>query len=347
MINVGLVGDLVGQSWASPSFQLRLLLPWLPSPELRLIPLNLPGVDGPRMLRECDLLVFQRLSFAEPSGREMLSGAASMSIPTVLDIDDDFFALATLSEHEQGSEAAERVSILQGCLPSFACIWASTSTLAAALGHRGFQARVRPTLPPEGVVRTPGGTAHEIPEVLYFGTTTHLSDWEMVEGELSALVHEGALRVTCVGITTEHRRLKDGTRFISTEGGVVTRYPAFLDWVARSGPFDIGIAPLRQNDLNAAKSSLKVFEYAQMGLIPVASDTPGYSFLGDIGFERSLVRGAAENWRISLERFAEMKLAERHEYRAEIVRELQARARALMSEMLLDDLVDLQRLTGH
>lgn len=343
-IRVGVWTDRVGGSWESPSSVLRLLHPWHSSSAIRLVSLN--ASTDPKLLGSyaLDAIIFQRLAPSTHAAAQTLKCAVSMGIPAFLDIDDDFAAVGRDPSHEQASEAAmawERVTAL---FPLFDRIWVSTQPLANSLSGMNVSVRVRPTLPPARTCSSQRkGPRKSGPlSVLYFGTTTHRDDWCSVEQVLAEYCKRGALQVTLVGITDAPPG-SVGMRAIDPDGRVASRYFAFMDWLGRVNQYDVGIAPLQPTPVNLSKSALKVFEYGQLGVLPVASDFGPYGVLEALGHKDLLVASSPSAWRDAVERILRTRPRELAERAQAVARDLEAFARAARASLLAEDLTDLTR----
>lgn len=58
-------------------------------------------------------------------------------------------------------------------------------------------------------------------------------------------------------------------------------YPRFMSWIKNNIDWDIGIAPLQNNNINNSKSEIKYLEYSSWGLAGVYSDVGPYSRVVD------------------------------------------------------------------
>lgn len=86
-----------------------------------------------------------------------------------------------------------------------------------------------------------------------------------------------------------------------------TSYSKFARWLMTKGPFDIGLAPLRDMPSNRAKSDIDFLNYSALGLLSVVSDRPPYSnaikdrglavVCPDDGWARSLAEVFESPWR--------------------------------------------------
>jgi glycosyltransferase involved in cell wall biosynthesis len=77
----------------------------------------------------------------------------------------------------------------------------------------------------------------------------------------------------------------------------VRRYPQFVPWLLQRRAYHGGIAPLRTHPFNAAKSDVKVLDYAALGLGCLCSRGPAYDPL----IARGLALGTAnDSWQAAL-----------------------------------------------
>ena len=72
-----------------------------------------------------------------------------------------------------------------------------------------------------------------------------------------------------------------------------------LDYPKLFPPIDIGIVPLNDLPFNHAKSFIKGLEYAAAGVPFIASNSPEYKYLADLGVGR--VASNREEWLYHLE----------------------------------------------
>src|SRR5262249_49077985 len=65
-------------------------------------------------------------------------------------------------------------------------------------------------------------------------------------------------------------------RRVSPLSDIGSTYPAFIHWLQSLPPYDIGLAPLVDNEFNRAKSPIKYLDYAALGMAVVCSDLEPY-----------------------------------------------------------------------
>lgn len=333
-VNVALFADQVGGQWPSPSTQLRFLLPWRNDVCL-LDGETLRDLSIEALTSTVDVAVFQRLEIASAANQSIARHLVKADIPIILDLDDDFLALADLSDHEaQLMSASAQERFLAGLAMSDA-IWTASASMTERYKEFGSELTIRETLPPP--LPKAGPANAERLKVLYFGTQTHHRDWALVEDVIAELVAENLIHCTLIGVNPAF--VPPGVRNVQVEPRAISRYVSFMRFVAQQGPFDVGIAPLRPDVFSRGKSSLKLFEYLELGLLPVGSPVGPYEWLKDV--DPHLAPSSSREWRQSLLRIIAQTPQQREEARlqVEIAVGLKERRRIQIIE-------DVRRLRG-
>jgi glycosyltransferase involved in cell wall biosynthesis len=114
--------------------------------------------------------------------------------------------------------------------------------------------------------------------ILCMGTTTHERDFAMIQPALSRLKAEYDDRVVIdiIGMTGRSD-LPPGLNRIGPPTNAMRSYPGFVNWLTSAEPqWHIGLAPLLDTPFNLCKSPIKAMDYAALGLVVLASDTPVY-----------------------------------------------------------------------
>jgi glycosyltransferase involved in cell wall biosynthesis len=158
-------------------------------------------------------------------------------------------------------------------------VWVSTRPLAATLAtlqdnvrvvengldERLWAALPRATPPRQGPLR-----------ILFMGTATHDADFAIVEPALAEIktVFGEHVSVDLLGVSSRSD-LPDWVHRVGMPVNATYSYPGFVNWITERH-WDIGIAPLADTAFNRCKSSLKVLDYAAMGLPVLASDRDVY-----------------------------------------------------------------------
>jgi glycosyltransferase involved in cell wall biosynthesis len=121
--------------------------------------------------------------------------------------------------------------------------------------------------------------------LLFFGTRTHSKDLALLRPAIEALRREAGLDVTLFVISGEpkdeggdpqgerqgwYKRLKPRRKD--------REYPRFVRWLKEhASDFDVGVAPLVDDEFNRSKSDIKFLDYSALGLPGVYSDVPAFA----------------------------------------------------------------------
>ncbi len=114
--------------------------------------------------------------------------------------------------------------------------------------------------------------------ILCMGTTTHDRDFALIEPALTRLKaeYDDRIIIDIVGMTTGDE-LAPGLNRIGLPPNARRSYPGFVHWLTSADPpWHIGLAPLLDTPFNLCKSPIKAMDYAAMGMVVLASDTPVY-----------------------------------------------------------------------
>ncbi|MFM7454467.1 MAG: hypothetical protein ACKO1V_10985 [Cyanobium sp.] len=289
MLRVGVLAQAPGGPLTSSAW-IRLLLPLRRLEQqggCELVPLEpaTPG-DAPALaLAGLDRLIVQRAACPTLAQAEALVQACRQrSLPLILDLDDALFALP--AEHPERERYAPALPALEHLLAAADLRVFSTVTLASQCESFGPQAVLPNGLDAEawaGPARFPRAEAEGPLQMLYMGSRTHDADLALILPELDALAARDshAFRLTLVGGVSQplHRPWLH-TLEVPLDA---RRYPRFVRWLRRLPRHDLGLAPLVANPFNAAKSDVKLLDYAALGLPALCSPGPAYQDLLDAG----------------------------------------------------------------
>jgi GT2 family glycosyltransferase/glycosyltransferase involved in cell wall biosynthesis len=251
-----------------------------------------------------DLVIIQRTAVASVADADaFVARLAENRSRFVLDIDDALLLIEPKDEH--GQRYADRHTIMERLLAQADAAWFSTPLVAHMYSHNGQYQEVlpntldldlwQPISPVIGSKRPPGQHL----QFLFMGTFTHRDGLELLLPALDrvhAAGHEFELNVVGIAADVPSR---PWMRNIPIPGGL-NRYPDFVSWLRQQGPFDVGLAPLRDDPFNRAKSDLKFLDYTALGLLTVASDVaPFHGPHADAG-RLVLVENSTEAWEQTL-----------------------------------------------
>ncbi|MBT1605223.1 hypothetical protein [Curtobacterium flaccumfaciens] len=235
-----------------------------------------------------------------------LETAARRGIRVVAEVDDDFFTVSGRARLARAEYDPDRLASIDALVRGADTVIVSTPELAEVVRPVARHVVVVPNALDPGLW-TSGATDDDDERpagehrVLYMGTLTHAADLELLRDVFADLATADGtpIRLEVIGVTEDgdagwFRRLEvpDG------------HYPAFSRWlVAHRARWRAGVAPLRDEEFNRAKSDLKFLEYTALGLPAVVSDRPSYAVAerygavgvpDDVDAWRAAVRAAVE-----------------------------------------------------
>ncbi|MBT1678032.1 hypothetical protein [Curtobacterium aurantiacum] len=254
-------------------------------------------VDGTDTTPYAALLV-QRDILPRNSVQPFLSAAAARGIRVVAEVDDDFFTASGRARLARAEYDPDRLASIDALVRGADTVVVSTPELADVVRPVARDVVVVPNaLDPEIWTAGPTADDDERPEgehrVLYMGTLTHAADLELLRDVFADLATADGtpIRLEVIGVTEEGGA--DWFRRVEVPDG---HYPAFSRWlVAHRGRWSAGVAPLRDEEFNRAKSDLKFLEYTALGLPAVVSDRPSYAVARSHG--AVAVPDAVDAWR--------------------------------------------------
>lgn len=136
----------------------------------------------------------------------------------------------------------------------------------------------------------------------WMGGGTHEEDLEIVKDVVFELLSEHK-NISFHFLHGVPRFFRDVPRIKADLGfKAVDKYP---QWVMKAG-FDIGIAPLEDNNFNRGKSNLRWLEYSAMGIPTVASPLPHFVESIRVG-ETGLIAKTHDEWKYNLKKLIEDK----------------------------------------
>lgn len=112
----------------------------------------------------------------------------------------------------------------------------------------------------------------------YMGSFTHENDINLVKNVVEEVKKYFSTKSIEVSFEIIGGTGKDISGFKSIEipkGNNL--YPNFVKWLKHIVDWDIGLAPLENNNINSSKSEIKYLEYSALGLVGIYSDIGAYS----------------------------------------------------------------------
>lgn len=256
----------------------------------------------------CDVLVVQR--YTHMSHLEIVKWAQNLGKPVIGENDDNYIDIPKWnSGHDY---YAQRKEIIEACLKQFDHLCVTTKALRDYyFAYNPKITIIRNALDFELIDASPRLPRFEVYNargqlltmdqytnmrngrkmIAWGGSPTHEKDLEMIVGDLKQLsVREPDIVFGFVGYC--HRMIVDvmpADRIFLYGLVPVTQYYSLY----KSMDFQVGLAPVVDNEFNRGKSSLKILEYAAVNVFPVASDSVTYQDAIHRGF---LARNGTKDW---------------------------------------------------
>lgn len=228
----------------------------------------------------------------------------------VYDIDDDIFCIPEENPAHKAYGRGELMAAVE-CMKLADVVTTSTSVIRERLLRllSGGNVVVIPNSidPDDGWLPTPlTGSPDKWKRIFWQGSSTHDLDWkECFEAVETVMKKRTDVRLVLLGFlpTEVKKRLSD---------------PAWKDRVEYLGPMDpeayfrlikhiraeVGLAPVKKNSFNEAKSSIKWIENSMIGMPTVASDVRAYSDVVEHG-ENAFLCSTPEEWLDAIEKCLE------------------------------------------
>jgi glycosyltransferase involved in cell wall biosynthesis len=245
---------------------------------------------------------------------------AGSSAALVYEIDDDVFSI--LPENKLAYADYQRAEVREGteaCIARADLVTVTTEPLAEVMRRYNANVAVLPNHVPDWVFDLPQ-PSHQRLSIGWAGGASHTRNIDSVATPVRRFLKRSGWVLRLVG--TDYRDQLGGAEFTPWTD-IVQQPEAYYSALN----FDIGIAPLRDNQFNRCKSPLRLLEYAARGIPVVASDVAPYREFIEDGVTGFLVRHEHE-W---LKRLSE--LAADEDLRTKVGRAAQEKARAwAMSE---------------
>ncbi|HSU04622.1 MAG TPA: glycosyltransferase [Acetobacteraceae bacterium] len=224
-----------------------------------------------------DIIATHRHAIAG-SAVALLAHCREHGIALVYDLDDDL--LDVPRGHPEARQLRPLARDVERMLRGASTVWASTPALRQRIARLRDNARVVPNGLDERLWADPPATrlGRQGPvRILFMGTLTHDDDFALVEPALARLHDDfpGRVSFDMIGVSAR-QKLPDWVNRVPLSISGNLSYPGFVNWLIQQPGWDIGIAPLAGTAFNAAKSAIKVMDYAALGLAVLASNVPAY-----------------------------------------------------------------------
>jgi len=237
-------------------------------------------------IKNSDVVVFQREFPANLSNYlAVMSQAANLGKPVVMDLDDDLLALPIHHpDRVKLNYAKAQIPILTGMLQATA-LTVTTPYLADLLRKYNSNIFILPNFLDDSLWQFNAPQIEPVEDkirIFYMGTVTHVPDLEMLKPAFRALAmkYPGRLEFMFYGANLEFAESIPAT--ITNCQSETFVYADYVK-VALSQKANIAIAPVEDIPYNHCKSSIKFFEYSAMGLPGVYSRVTPYALVVEDG----------------------------------------------------------------
>ena len=258
-----------------------------------------------------DLVLWNRGAVITGSGLAMIAEAGRLGAALVYDLDDNLLAM---DEHPERDAYAAVIDAVRSSITLADVTWCSTRPLVEVINAAGGNAQWMPNALDADLWRAAPGAALSLPatgtvRLLYMGTRTHDDDFRLLDAALQQVwaKRPRAFSLTLVGVNAADAGSRPWMEGQSPPAQVGASYPAFVHWFSRLRGFHAGMAPLLGSDFNRCKSSIKVLDYAVMGMATLASNVPSYA--DDAHDDRILIDNTADAWADQIVSLVDRQLA--------------------------------------
>ena len=283
----------------TPCAHIRLLRP-LDHPDSGL-GLDVTLADAATALRyRADTIATQRHAVPSLAAAEALAAHAKRTGAMLLyDLDDDL--LTVPPDHPEAADLAPKAAVVERMVRLADVVRVSTARLAERVGPLARRVLVVANALDERIWRPnaalrPGPTPGPV-RVLCMGTATHDGDFAQILPALMEIhrVFGAAVQIDLIGFVA-NLELPGWIRRLAPSAHAARSYPGFVQWATAVNAWNIGLAPLAGTAFNACKSSIKILDYAALGLAVLASNTESYRGALSDGPNGGLVENTGDAW---------------------------------------------------
>jgi GT2 family glycosyltransferase/glycosyltransferase involved in cell wall biosynthesis len=253
---------------------------------------------------EAEIIVTQRFALSDINTANRLAAHTKrIGASLVYDLDDDLLNIPRTHPDARVLRPSSRVA--RRLVEIADAVWVSTNAFAERLSAIRPDAVVLENRLDERIWQAPAGPSLDKPvRILCMGTTTHDHDLALILPALCRLKEEydDRIKIDIIGMSSGSE-LPAGLNRIGPPPSAMRSYPGFVHWLTTAEPgWHIGLAPLLATPFNLCKSPIKAMDYAAMGMVVLASDSPVYRGSVADGPAGLLVPNTAAAWYAALNR---------------------------------------------
>ena len=288
----------------SPCAYIRIILPCIEKYRYEQVVVKCINVDELEYFSP-DLIITHRTAVGQDKLLFFLDYVEKKNIPYSYDLDDDLLSIGD-SDHPEANYYKNYRKVISQLIIHANKVTVSTENLKLKL--KSFRADilvVKNRLYSEIWSHNLNEPKNKIGRfnILYMGTTTHSNDLELINEALRVIKrYHRNIVFNIIGVT-DSRKGKGHLNFIEIPLFARQSYPLFVWWLKSLGNFDLGLAPLIDNEFNYSKSGIKFLEYQALGIPVVASKLAPYKDVIQEGVDGLLVENNTRAWVDGILRF--------------------------------------------
>lgn len=235
-------------------------------------------------IKNCDAIIVQRVCISDINSAKMLTGILKKyKIPFFIDTDDAFSILP--DSHPEKDYYSKLDGVLRYLMDRAEKVIFSTKNLSKNYNLPKDKFVIVPNCLDERLwinyrEKKENKTVSSCGKIniLYMGTATHDADFEFLMPVFDKLYKlDYDFSVTIIGAL--RKKIDKPWLTYKVVDKNSHKYPFFAKWLVRNNDYDLGIAPLVDNDFNHSKSDIKVLDYAAIGVPAICSKVGAYEYV--------------------------------------------------------------------
>jgi len=265
---------------------------------------------------EGDVLLVQRTTVPNLQiAQELVDSCRANNIQLVYETDDDLFNVP--ANHPENYFYQPFFEAANYVIQHASVVLVSTPALRRRLQTLHADIRIIPNALDERLWLTDTRRRTKDPtqpvRILYMGTKTHVDDLLMLEQPFRELKDEfgAVIELDVIGIVPDNHR-RDWFNVVPVPDGESGSYPLFVNWLRGINRWDIGIAPLVDNDFSRCKSYIKYLDYAALELAGVFTSIGVFDGVVNHGETGLLVNNEPTAWKDALRSLIQDPQLRRH-----------------------------------
>lgn len=238
--------------------------------------INIEQLISKRNYRDYDIIIVQRTAIPPKYGSDFVNQCKLLGINYIYEIDDDLINASFESTSYYEKQKPNIIHLLRNAY----CLTVSNEYMKNVFSKfnnhiKVFNNKINTNIWDHKEIRITQSKNRV--NILYSGTITHSKDLEIVKNSIRELNLSENCKYILYIIGIEKDKKSEWYTRIKIPPHC-TKYPSFVKWLqSLEINFDIGIAPLQENNLNKAKSNLKYLEYTMLRIPGVFSNVGPYT----------------------------------------------------------------------